>query len=285
MVNTRARQEFINTIEASPQAVKTHDRSAWLAIFAKHNMVEDPVGSRAHQSGGFDSRSGRRSTDTLERFYDTYIAPNDIVFAVQRDIVCGYHVVRDLHLEISMSDKVTIEVPMHLIYELVDQEGELKISRLAAHWELWPMIKQLFGKGLASLRILNSLGIRMLSIQGVGGVIGFVRGLRGIGSPGKEAINAFSHALNSKQLSAMMDLFSPKNQGVEFPHGERSFSPDELIEQVDAKMNVKKLLSAGYTSSCSFDMEYHGEKKQGVAFFEFNAKNKKIDAVRFYWEQ
>ncbi len=281
----RDRQELIDTIEKSPAAVKDHDREAWLAFFAKHNLVEDPVGSKGHHSGCFDAKSGTRHRGALERFYDTFIAPNQITFHVNRDIICGYHAIRDLFLEITMSDKVTIEVPMHIIYELTEEEGEIKAYRLAAHWQLWPMIVQLAGKGLASLGVLSSLGTRMISIQGLGGLIGFMQGFRGIGNQGKETVMAFTQALNNKSLATMMSLFSAANQGIDFPYGGEHFAPDTIIDHVDAKLSISKQLSAGYVSTCSFALERNGDTKNGVAFFEFNAKNKKIDAARFYWDE
>ena len=32
-------------VERSPAAVAVHDKAAWLALFARYNLVEDPVGS------------------------------------------------------------------------------------------------------------------------------------------------------------------------------------------------------------------------------------------------
>src|ERR1035437_759723 len=136
MTNKFTREDCMNTVMRSPQAVAIHDKDAWLAIFARYNIVEDPVGSTPHVSGVYDCRSGVRGPGPLGRFFDTFIKPMDIVFHVDRDIVCGLGVARDLTIEIRMTPKVTVRVPMHLLYELVDEDGALKIQRLAAHWEL-----------------------------------------------------------------------------------------------------------------------------------------------------
>ncbi len=109
----------------SPEAVGIHDKDAWLSIFASYNIVEDPVGSTPHVSGVYDSRSRRRDNAALSRFYDTFIAANEISFHVERDIVCGLKVVRDLTIEIKMSAKVTVHVPMHLMYGLIHRVGYL----------------------------------------------------------------------------------------------------------------------------------------------------------------
>lgn len=283
-----SRQQLIDTVLQSPAAVKAHDRTAWISIFAKQNVVEDPVGSKPHHNGVFDSKSGRRGNAALERFFDTFIAPNDISFHVDRDIVCDSHVVRDLTIEIQMSDKIIAHVPMHLLYELSDENGAYKISRLAAHWELWPMIKQLLSKGFACAGVLNALGLRMMSIQGVGGAIGFMQGFKGIGNKGKDAVMAFADALNNQQLGDMMGLFSGNNRGISFPYGGKVYSPDEIVDQygVETSLNLsfKKLLAAGYVISCSVELELGGHPCHGVALFEFNAKTKKIDGVDFYWD-
>ena len=134
--------DCLRLVERSPAAVRAHDKQAWLALFAIHHVVEDPVGSTPHRTGVPGNRGRQRGAAPLSRFYDTFIAANDIRFHVDRNIVCGLHVVRDLTIEIAMSPQVTVHVPMHLLYELTEEGGELRISRLAAHWELWPMLRQ-----------------------------------------------------------------------------------------------------------------------------------------------
>ena len=278
------RQQLIDTSQKSPEAVSAHDKTAWMSLFSRYNIVEDPVGSRAHQSGGFDVVSGVRGNGPLGRFYDTYIAPNQIIFHVTRDIVCAHTVVRDLYLEINMSENVRIQVPMHAVYEMIEQGGEFKIVRLAAHWELLEMVKQLSAAGLAGVPVLASLGLRMLSIQGVGGIVGFLRGLKGIGAAGKRTAEEFVQAVNKQQLNVVQSFFSTGIQGVEFPHGQKSLSANDFMEQFSGQLRLSKLLSAGFVTSCSFELVQDQCTKNGVVFFEFNAKNRKIDTVKFYWD-
>ena len=76
-------QDKLDLVKASPATVAAHDRSGWMDLFALYAMVEDPVGGAPHHSGGFDRRSGRRGHTVLGRFYDTYIAPNQVRFAVE----------------------------------------------------------------------------------------------------------------------------------------------------------------------------------------------------------
>ena len=47
----------------SPAAVAVHDKSAWLSLFARHNRVEDPVGSAPHVSAAPDPTAGQPGID------------------------------------------------------------------------------------------------------------------------------------------------------------------------------------------------------------------------------
>src|ERR1700756_4358597 len=99
MSATASAGELLAPVEASPRAVAAHERDAWVGLFAPGARVCDPVGSRPH--------TGRAA---IERFYDTFIGPNDIVFRVERDVVCGMTVWRDLGIETTMSTGVTLRV-------------------------------------------------------------------------------------------------------------------------------------------------------------------------------
>lgn len=177
---------LIDFVERSPAAVTRHDRAGWIALFAADCVIEDPVGSRPHLAG---------NRDVIGRFYDTFIAPNEIVFHRGRDYVDGMKVLRDLEIEIRMTPRVAIRVPMFLVYELVRESGALRIRRLAAHWELRPMVMQLLRHGLRGLPSAMALGVRMLRLQGVGGTLGFLRAWRSVGAEGKAAvIAALPHA-------------------------------------------------------------------------------------------
>ena len=79
--------DCLRFVEGSPAAVGDHDKAAWLELFARYNIVEDPVGSRPHLSGVYDGRSRRRGSGPLARFWDTFIAPNQIRFQVDHDFV------------------------------------------------------------------------------------------------------------------------------------------------------------------------------------------------------
>jgi hypothetical protein len=284
MAREIARKRCMETVLKSPAAVAAHDKAAWLSIFASLAVVEDPVGSKPHLNGAFDARSGRRDNTALARFYDTFIAPNQIVFHVERDIVCSAHVVRDLAIEITMSPEVTVTVPMHLLYELRDEGGEVRIQRLAAHWELLPMLKQLAALGKPALTVGWALGLRMFRHLGMGGIIGFMSGLHSIGSDGKYAVTRFADAVNRQDLPALVDLFCGNNAGIDAPFGRTHYTPAQLVHDAPFKLTVSKLLASGFTVSATLTVDTADGSRTGVGFFEFDAKSRRMHRVRLYWE-
>ncbi len=278
------REELLAVAKGSPAAVAAGDRDTWMGLFAKYNIVEDPIGSRPHVSGTFDSRTGRRGAGPLGRFYDTFIAPNDITFHVKNDVVAGMTVARELEIELVMSTGVRAHVPMHLFYELVEDDGELKIWRLAAHWELLPMILQVLRQGVAGARSMILLGNRMLKIQGIGGALGFMTGFRGIGARGKEIIEDFERAVNARNNAWLFSLFRSGQSQIHFPVGEEPVSAPSVLQAIDTEIKLSNPLTAGYSTTCTIEFEHAGVWVRGLALFEFNAKSRRIETAKFYWE-
>lgn len=190
--------DLLATVEASPAAVGTHDKDAWVALFAPDGSVEDPVGSRPH--------IGRAA---IERFWDTFIGPNGIAFDVAHDVVCGNTVFRDLTIATTMSTGVTLHVPMHLRYDLAEVDGALKIRVLRAHWELAGMIGQLLRSGGQGLLAGAKLGPQLIGNQGIGGALGFMSGLRGVGAAGRQASGRVLDALGQGDSDAARAAFVP----------------------------------------------------------------------------
>lgn len=277
------REQLLAVVEASPAAVAIHDKTAWMSIFAEYHIVEDPVGSTPHLGGVYDGKSGKRGNEALSRFFDTFIAPNQIKFAVNHDYVCGNHVVRDLTIHITMSDKVVVQTPMHLLYELENVAGAWKIKRLAAHWELVPMLIQLAKKGLDCLPIMGSLSVRMMKYQGLSGILGFSKAAISIGSAGKEKVNQFVNAFNNRQLADLMNVMDNDNRIIHWPFGDLPVSPSELFDNVNGKLIISdKQIAAGNVVSVSATWELEGEQKSTVMLVEFNRKTGKISAIRCY---
>jgi len=269
----------MQTVEGSPAAVAAHDKSAWLALFAGFSVIEDPVGSRPHVNGVFDARSGRRGDGAASRFYDTFIAPNTIAFDVQQDIVCDHHVVRDLEIEITMAPKVAIRVPMHLLYELCEEGDALRIRRLAAHWELLPMIRRLMTSGPRAWPVGMALGRRMYTNLGLSGTAGFVGGMRTVGDAGKEVVRRFAEASGSGNGAAMAELFGHRGAAVELACTGTSMTASEAAES-GPPMSAAKLLASGFTVSASLRIGDTG--RPGVGIFEFDRATGRLDRVRLY---
>lgn len=269
-------EHLLTHVEKSPKAVALHDKPAWLAIFKSNYCVEDPVGSSPHL--GADDKSNDK--EALARFYDTFIAPNHINFEVAHDIVNGMHVVRDLTVRTQMSDKLTIGVPMHLLYELEEEDGALKIKRLAAHWELLPMIGQVLSSGFACLPVLFALSARMFRFQGLSGVLGFSKAVFSVGDKGKNLVEDFFADLNQKHTERLLEYLEDV-EGIEF--GESFMKKDALEHWNFDHFEIGKMIAAGNIISVSFIVRVENETDSGVAFFEFNHDHDKFLHVHFYY--
>jgi len=280
-----SREACLATVMKSPAAVAVHDKEAWMGIFARYNIVEDPIGSTPQISGLFDARSGVRGNGPLSRFYDCFIAPNGIRFHVDQDLVCGYHVLRDIHMEVTLAPKVVLKVPMHALYELVDEDGELKVLHLSAHWELWPMLKQQMSFGLASLGVGLALGSRMLRELGWRDTLAFMGAMRNIGTPGKASVQRFAAAFNQRDFAAMHAELASSFSGVCWP-AQACAGDLELLQSLHGQLSLGKTLAAGNYITASFTLNGAGREQplSGVLFFEFNMQEQKLQHMRAYVE-
>ncbi|MFN8036453.1 MAG: nuclear transport factor 2 family protein [Acidimicrobiia bacterium] len=200
---------------ASPVAVAAHDKDAWMALFARDHVVEDPVGGRPVVGGRFDPAGGDRGDGPLSRFWDTFIAPNDITVSGAGDVVDGSTVARHVTIETRTPTGVVLRTPAHLVYELTDEDGSLRIRRLAAHWEVGPMLRQLLRPSWAHVRSLLEQGTRSLRLQGPAGTIAFVRSIRSVGEHGKAEVArlvAAAHA-GDEQARALLGGVAPTDLG------------------------------------------------------------------------
>ena len=187
--------QLLETVLASPRAVSAHDRDAWTRLFSSDAVVNDPVGSTPH--------TGR---DAIERFYNTFIAPNDIVFDVTHDFAEPATIVRDLAITITMPSGARVRVPMHLRYELTEENGALRIGHLAAYWELLPMVGRLLRNGLSGMRAGTTLGALLLRNQGIAGLVGMARAGTGIGKTGKHIVGRLCTAAAAGDTTTVDEL-------------------------------------------------------------------------------
>ncbi|WP_245714132.1 nuclear transport factor 2 family protein [Nocardia vaccinii] len=263
MSETGSADELLAAVEASPRAVAAHDRAAWVGLFASGARVEDPVGSRPH--------IGR---EAIERFYDTFIAPNGIVFRVEHDVVCGTTVFRDLGIETTMSTGVTLRVPMHLRYDL-ERVGEvLRIRELHAHWELPVMIVQLLAAGVRGLGAAARLAPQLLGNQGIGGALGFARGFVRVGSAGKRVATGLIEDAARGDVDRVRAALTP-DAVLEWPAGV-AVDPAAFVAQA-AGTGVSKPIAAGRYVTVSVETT----AGRGIAELVV-AHGGRISAVRVY---
>lgn len=249
------RERLLAAVSQSPKLVAAHDRAGWCSLFASDGQVNDPVGSRPHE--------GRAA---IENFYDTFIAPNQLTFTVEHDIVCGMSVMRDLNIISVMSTGLRVTVPMHLRYDLIDEGGALKIRRLYAHWELPAMLVQQLSSAKGWWTSLQ-LTPRLLRHQGVGGLLGFMRGLGGRGRAGKATLETLLAALGSGDADAAATCLAP-DATLELPPGTRVALP--ALAAGLRGLSFRKLIGAGDYASAT--VQIGPRRGVAVARFERNAR-------------
>jgi len=278
MPTTRAL--LIDAAEQSPRAVKAQDKTAWINIFAKQYHLEDPVGSKLKVSPEGEADP----LGPLSRFYDTFMAPNEIEFDVRRDLVCGNHVMRDLTLHVKMAGKLDSFVPMHLLYELVEEEGRYKVSRLEAHWEFEATNKAVMSNGFSALPIMLGMTKRMIKHLGWRGMLAFGASSKTVGEAGKQQVQAFVEALAQRDQTALTALLEQNSAAVHLPYGEPPIDIKQLLEKMQGTLQLSKILAAGNRITASIAVTEQGQSREGVVLFRLNAKTLKIQEVYFYLE-
>ena len=261
---TRAPNPLIALVRRSPELCAAHDRAGWVGLFAADGQVNDPVGSKPHE--------GRAA---IERFYDTFIAPNALSFAVEHDVVCGMSVMRDLSIDTVMATGARLSVPMHLRYDLIEEDGALKIRRICAHWELPGMMLQLLKLGLRGLWTSIVLTPRLIRHQGLSGLLGFMHGLFGSGRAGKRAAEAFFAAARRGDSTAAGACLT-SDCALEVPTGTRV----ALLELVPGlrELQWRKLIGAGNYASATVQIG----PRRGVALFRFDQGPRQISSLQIF---
>lgn len=264
MLSSATAEQLIAAVDQSPALVKIHDRNRWCGLYATDGQINDPVGSSPH--------NGRAA---IEKFYDTFIAPNTIAFRVEHNVVCGMTVVCDLQIRTTMSTGVTLEVPMHLRYDLVQEGGVLKIRRLYAHWELPFMIGQLLRTGPKGWWTACKLGPQLIANQGMGGMLGFMKGFLGHARGGKKVAEKFLKAICAGDLNAAGNCLA-SNCELELPFGESRPLADFAAPLRGVQW--RKMLAAG--NALTVTIQLGG--RRGVALFRFDQGAGKISGVQVF---
>lgn len=269
------RQECIDCVEQSPSAVASQDREKWLSLFADIAVIEDPVGSHPHVGGLYDRKTARRGKGPLQRFYDAFIGGGTVLFHREKDFVCGLYVMRDLELE---PGGIGTRVPMHLLYELIEERGELKVKRLAAHWEVMSTFKSSpdttspeTPESTESREQASNPFMKMAKNLGLLDTLRWMKCLRSVGEPGKASVKQFFAATNRRDTHAMAALFADAQQAVAWP----AHHPLQSIAEFSEKhltITATKLIAAGSTVTCSLKIDEDNQSRYGVALFDMNRR-------------
>jgi steroid Delta-isomerase len=114
---------------ASMLAVDTHDKQAWLTLFATDAVVEDPVGP-----SGFDpDGTGHRGHDGISAFWDLSIAAVErFEFTVHDSHAAGDEVANVGTITTYLPGNYRVDTDLVAVYR-VNDEGKLVAVR--AFWE------------------------------------------------------------------------------------------------------------------------------------------------------
>jgi hypothetical protein len=275
------KNKIIALVNRSPELVDKHDRAGWLDLFSSNAIVQDPMGAGPNRKGK-DMRKGK---DALGRFYDIFIGPNKIKFDVHQDIVIGDEMVREVSIHTTLPNGAITIVHCYLIYKIVEENGQLKIESLRAHWDFaknaMALMKNNGVKGMTGSTVQFGT---MIKVQGMKRIIEYMGAMyKGILKRGIKAANAFATAVNARDEAAFTRLFDA-GAVIEFPVGGKPIAAGDFLKGAgkDIKLEFKGLRSGGWFTSCAFDAKGSGLDKHGVVFFEFSPKTKKIINARFF---
>ena len=115
---------------ASQSAVKAKDRAAWLGLFAPDAVIQDPIGPSPFDPAG----QGHRGPAAIAAFYDTVIAPNELItFEIESSYLCGSEVadVGIIRTVLPGGQQVAV---VHGVYTY-RSNGAGQLTALRAFWE------------------------------------------------------------------------------------------------------------------------------------------------------
>ncbi|MFD3038309.1 ketosteroid isomerase family protein [Mycolicibacterium senegalense] len=258
------RDELLATVELSPQAAGAHDRQGWVGLFAAGGQVEDPVGSRPHIGHA-----------QIERFYDTFIAPRDITFHRDIDIVSGSTVIRDLELEVVMSPSVTMRIPAYLRYAVTPAADGPRIGQLQAYWELPAMIGKFAKAGLGAVPVGLRLSAALLGNQGPAGALGFARGMGGAGRTGKRLFTGLLDDLCAGDAVAVQRRLGTDTAIRTGDDG--GLSTSGLVERTTGA-SWRKLITSGSSAVAGLDRD----GRRAVLIADFGPGTRAVTRLRYF---
>jgi steroid delta-isomerase len=114
----------------SQAAVRAKDRDGWLSLFAPDAVVQDPIGPSPFDPDG----TGHRGPAAIAAFYDTVIAPNDLItFEIESSYLCGDEVADVGVIRTALPGGRQVAV-VRGVYTY-RSNGDGKLAALRAFWE------------------------------------------------------------------------------------------------------------------------------------------------------
>ena len=114
----------------SQAAVRAKDRAASLGLFAPDAIVADPVGPSPFDQTG----AGHQGPEAIAAFYDTVIAPNELItFEIESSYLCGDEVA-DVGVIRTVLPGGTHVAVVHGVYTY-RANGSGQLAALRAFWE------------------------------------------------------------------------------------------------------------------------------------------------------
>jgi hypothetical protein len=273
------RAQILETVQRSPACVAAQDKTGWLALFSSDGSVEDPVGSAVNRRGA--NLHARTLEDDLGRFWDTFIAGNAICFEVKADCFGNAELARDVVIHTRLSTGMAIDVPAYLLYEVVEEQGALRVKRLRACWDLRRRSLRALAAGPLGLWTLAAISARMMRVQRMRWVLEYSRALTtGIFGRGGQAAASLALALSAGDRQQLDALFAPGGT-IELPAGDGQ-RPATSIEPLGA-LRVVDPVSAGWLTAFAYELARpSGARESGIGFLEWASGSKKIACARFF---
>jgi hypothetical protein len=258
--------KLIEAVDRSRVLVAEHDREAWVGLFAFPGEVEDPVGS-------LPCRRRPGGDDEVGPFYDTYIAPNKVDLEVHDDVTGGLVAVRDVTIHTTLATGARLDVPAYVVYAMSREGDGLRIRRLAAYWEIVPMVLAVLRQGWVGVRTLLQVTGRILRFQGLRGLWAYKRAiLFGVRrSRGRALASAFIDTFNRANPDART-LILKDCAGAPLP----PIGPD-------ARMEAGKLVCAGRMVVLRVWLRDGERSRSGICFLRTGWTD--VESARFYFKE
>lgn len=116
----------------SRDAVQSHDKDRWLALFAHDAVVADPVGPSLFDEIG----EGHRGPAARSAFWDAAIAPNEIHMDIFRSHAGANQVANVATVTTTLPDGSRAEIDIVAVYT-VEESGLIESMRV--YWEMSEM--------------------------------------------------------------------------------------------------------------------------------------------------